>query len=51
MNLIGKILINKENQHGILLEATQNIYAKNQVDTRKACKVEEFVKVKEADNE
>jgi len=41
-DVVGKILINKEGQHGILLEATQNIYAKNQIDSRKACKVEEF---------
>lgn len=42
-DVVGKILINKEGQHGILLEATQNIYAKNQIDSRKACKVENFV--------
>lgn len=43
-DVVGKILVNKEGQHGILLEPTQNIYAKNQVDTRKGCKVEDFVK-------
>lgn len=43
-DVVGKILINKEGQHKILLEATQNIYAKNQIDSRKACTVEEFVK-------
>ena len=43
-DVVGKILINKEGQHGILLEATQNIYAKNQIDSRKACKVEDFTK-------
>lgn len=42
-DIVGKILVNKDGQHGILLEATQNIYAKNQIDNRKACKVEEFV--------
>lgn len=42
-DVVGKILVNKEGQHGILLEATQNIYAKNQIDSRKACKVEEFI--------
>lgn len=41
-DIVGKILINKEGKHGILLEATPNIYAKNQIDSRKACKVEEF---------
>lgn len=43
-DVVGKILVNKEGQHGILLEATQNIYAKNQIDSRKACKVEDFVR-------
>lgn len=41
-DIVGKILINKEGKHGILLEATPNIYAKNQIDSRKACKVEDF---------
>lgn len=43
-DVVGRIMINKEGQHGILLEATQNIYAKNQIDTRKGCKVEDFIK-------
>ena len=43
-DVVGKIFVNKDGQHGILLEATQNIYAKNQIDSRKACKVEEFTK-------
>lgn len=42
-DVVGKILVNKEGKHGILLEATQNIYAKNQIDSRKGCKVEEFI--------
>lgn len=43
-DVVGKIFVNKDGQHGILLEATQNIYAKNQIDSRKACKVEDFIK-------
>ena len=43
-DVVGKIFVNKDNEHGILLEATQNIYAKNQIDSRKACKVEDFAK-------
>lgn len=43
-DVVGKILINKDGVHGILLEATQNIYAKNQIDSRKGCVVEDFVK-------
>jgi phage nucleotide-binding protein len=41
-DIVGKIMVNKEGVHGIILEATQNIYAKNQIDSRKGCKVEEF---------
>ena len=43
-DIVGKIMINKDKEHVILLEATQNIYAKNQVDNRKYCKVEDFTK-------
>lgn len=43
-DVVGKIMVNKDGVHGILLEATQNIYAKNQIDNRKGCKVEDFVK-------
>lgn len=42
-DVVGKIMINKDGVHGIILEATQNIYAKNQIDSRKGCKVEDFV--------
>lgn len=50
-DVVGRIMVNREGQHGIMLSATQNIYAKNQIDSRKGCKVEEFLdfgKVKEA---
>lgn len=46
-DVVGKIMVAKDGdniRHGILLEAQQNIYAKNQIDTRKGCLVEEFVK-------
>lgn len=46
-DLVGWISVNKDGEHGILLEATQNIYAKNQVDCRKGCKVEDFIERKE----
>lgn len=49
-DIVGWISVNKEGEHGILLEATQNIYAKNQVDVRKGCKVEDFI-VKKAKEE
>ena len=47
-DIVGWIAVNKDGEHGMLLEATQNIYAKNQVDSRKGCKVEEFIVRKEA---
>lgn len=43
-DVVGKIAVNKEGTHGIVLEATQNIYAKNQIDMRKGCEVQDFVK-------
>ena len=43
-DVVGKIIVNKEGHRGLVMEATQNIYAKNQRDTRKICKVEEFLK-------
>ena len=46
-DIVGWITINKDGENGILLEATTNIYAKNQVDSRKGCKVNEFITRKE----
>lgn len=46
-DVVGKIMTvtkDGETRHGIILEATQNIYAKNQIDSRKGCKVEDFTK-------
>lgn len=42
-DVVGWISVNKEGEHGILLDATQNIYAKNQIDSRKGCRVEQFI--------
>lgn len=45
-DVVGKIMVVKDGdsvRHGIMLEAQQNIYAKNQIDSRKGCKVEEFI--------
>lgn len=42
-DVVGKIFVNKDGAHGILLEAQQNIYAKNQIDNRKACAVQDFI--------
>lgn len=41
-DVVGKIMVNKDGVHGIMLDATTNIYAKNQIDSRKGCRVEEF---------
>lgn len=46
-DIVGWIGVNKDGEHHILLEATQNIYAKNQVDCRKSCFVEDFIEKKE----
>ena len=42
-DVVGKIIAKQDGTRGIVLEATQNIYAKNQIDSRKGCLVEEFV--------
>lgn len=46
-DMVGWIGVNKDGEHHILLQATQNIYAKNQVDCRKECLVEDFIQRKE----
>lgn len=48
-DIVGWIGVNKDGEHAILLEATQNIHAKNQVDARKSCKVEDFIIRKKED--
>lgn len=48
-DVVGWISVNKDGQHGILLDATQNVYAKNQIDMRKGCRVEEFINFKKAE--
>lgn len=42
-DIVGKIIAKQDGTRGIVLEATQNIYAKNQIDNRKGCLVEEFI--------
>lgn len=42
-DVVGKIATNNEGVRGIRLEATQNVYAKNQRDSRKFCLVEDFL--------
>lgn len=49
-DIVGWIGVNKDGEHKVLLEATQNIYAKNQVDMRKNCDVSEFIEKKKGDN-
>lgn len=43
-DMVGKIIVGKEGQRGIILEATQNTYAKNQYDNRKFCLAGEVLK-------
>lgn len=42
-DMVGWITINKDGDHGICLEPSNSIYAKNQVDDRKGCKANEFI--------
>ena len=42
-DVVGKIIAKQDGTRGIILEATQNVYAKNQIDNRKGCLVEEFI--------
>lgn len=42
-DIVGKIMAKQDGTRGIILEATQNVYAKNQIDSRKGCLVEEFI--------
>ena len=41
-DVVAQVHVNKDGQRGFVLESTQNIYAKNQRDSRKVCKVEDF---------
>ena len=44
-DVVARITIGKDGGvRGLILESTQNVYAKNQRDTRKFCKVEEYLK-------
>ena len=43
-DVVGKIRVDKEGKRGIQMEASQNVYAKNQRDTRKGCLVEDFLR-------
>lgn len=49
-DVVGWIGINKDGEHKVLLEPTQNICAKNQIDTRKSCDVSEFVNFERKEN-
>lgn len=49
-DIVGWIGINKDGEHRILLEPTQNIYTKNQVDERKSCDVKDFIARKEVES-
>lgn len=42
-DVVGMIVKNKDGEYGIVLEGTNNIIAKNQIDCRKACKVADFI--------
>ena len=42
-DIVGRLLINPKNgSRGLILEGNDGIYAKNRLDKRKSCKVEEL---------
>lgn len=43
-DVVGRIQVGKDGSRGIILEATSSAYAKNQIDSRKACAVDKFIK-------
>ena len=42
-DVVAKILVKSDGTRGFILESMQNVYAKNQIDDRKGCLIEEFV--------
>ena len=44
-DIVAKILVKQDGTRGFVLEATQNIYAKNQIDSRKGCLIEDFMAI------
>lgn len=46
-DVVAEIHANKDGTRGFILEATQTIYAKNQLDSRKGCKIEDYIITKE----
>lgn len=42
-DVVGRVIARDDGERGIVLEATRNIYAKNQIDNRKACNAREFI--------
>lgn len=41
-DVVTKIVVGESGDRHLILDATKNTYAKNQIDSRKSCKVEEF---------
>lgn len=41
-DVVGRLMINAEGERGFVLEGTNSIYAKNQLDNRKGCKQNEI---------
>lgn len=41
-DVVGRLMINADGDRGFVLEGTNSIYAKNQLDNRKGCKQEEI---------
>jgi phage nucleotide-binding protein len=50
-DVVGRLMINAEGERGFVLEGTNSIYAKNQLDIRKGCKQEEIFLSPSTNNE
>ncbi|GAB0170520.1 AAA family ATPase [Lysinibacillus sp. CTST325] len=50
-DVVGRLMINAEGERGFVLEGTNSIYAKNQLDNRKGCKQNEIFDVPSTNNE
>jgi len=50
-DVVGRLMINPEGERGYVLQGTNSIYAKNQLDNRKGCKQEEIFLLPSTNNE
>lgn len=42
-NIVARVMANSDGDRGMILQTMSNVYAKNQIDDRKGCKLNEFI--------